>query len=72
MENLNLIKDFNGNTSFVVIPYNFFNQFFPEDFTIQAMSEYFEDYAMNTAMNEAKKTDLLGKEDALKYLASLS
>ena len=71
MQNLNLIKDFEGNTSYVVIPFNFFNQFFPEDFTLQAMSEYFEDFALNSAMNEAKETDLLGKEDALKYLAAL-
>ena len=71
MENINLIKDSSGNTAFIAIPFDFFNQFFPDDFTNHSISEFFEDMSMNNAIDEAKQSELLNLEEAKKYLSEL-
>ncbi len=71
MENINLIKDSTGKAAYVAIPFDFFNQFFPDDFSSNSISEFFEDMSMNNAINEAKRSALLSLEDAKKFLSEL-
>jgi hypothetical protein len=71
MENINLIKDSSGNAAYIAIPFDFFNQFFPDDFSNHSISEFFEDMSMNNAIDEAKRSELLSLDEAKQFLAEL-
>ena len=53
----------------VVVPIQLWQQLFPEDITsIEELSEAIEDYCLNKAMDEAKASPLMTREQALAYL----
>jgi len=52
-----------------VVPIQLWQQLFPEDITsIEELSEAIEDYCLNKAMDEAKASPLMTREQALAYL----
>ncbi|MEW6606562.1 MAG: hypothetical protein AB1414_03775 [bacterium] len=59
----------NGHQKAVVIPIELWRQIIPkDDISIEELSEEMEDYCLNKAMNEAQKTPLLNRKEALAYL----
>jgi len=61
--------DRNGQQKAVVIPIELWRQIFTkEDASIETLSEELEDYCLSKAMDEAKKTPLLNRKEALDYL----
>ncbi|MFB2897914.1 hypothetical protein ACE1CI_33795 [Aerosakkonemataceae cyanobacterium BLCC-F50] len=64
------ITDSYGNQTAVVIPIDLWRKILPEDSqSIETITESIEDYCLNKAMNEAKETPLLSREQALEFLA---
>ncbi|XWK88680.1 MAG: hypothetical protein U7127_01050 [Phormidium sp.] len=64
------ITDSHGNQTAVVIPIDLWRKILPEDSqSIETITESIEDYCLNKAMNEAKETPLLSREQALESLA---
>jgi len=58
-----------GQPKAVVIPIEIWNQLLPkEDCSLDEISESLEDYCLNKAMDEGKKSPLLNRNEALKYL----
>lgn len=58
-----------GQTRAVVIPIELWDRLLPkEDASVEELSEGLEDYCLGKAMDEAKSSPLLNREEALKYL----
>jgi hypothetical protein len=61
-----------GQPKAAVIPIELWRQLFPEGTpeSVEAseLAERIEDYCMNKAMDEGKRTPLMSREDALVYL----
>ncbi len=70
MLNIEYLTDENGNAKAVVIPIEIWKKLLPNDnsLSFDNLSESIEDYCLNKAMNEAKSTPLLNRENALKFL----
>lgn len=70
MLNIEYLTDQQGQTKAVVIPIQLWRKLLPQDdATEEGLAEAVENYCLSQAMDEAKSTPLLSKEDALKYLA---
>jgi len=59
-----------GQPKAVVIPIEIWKQIFPagNTFEIEDLTEEIEDYCLSKAMDEAQKSPLLNREEALAYL----
>jgi hypothetical protein len=58
-----------GQPKAVVIPIEIWNKVLPkEDYSLDELSESLEDYCLSKAMDEGKKSPLLNRNEALKYL----
>lgn len=58
-----------GQPKAVVIPIEIWNELLPkEDSSLNELSESLEDYCLNKAMDEGKKSPLLNRNEALKFL----
>lgn len=69
MLELEYLTDKSGQLKAVVVPIELWKQLFVEDdASAQELSEAMEDYCLNKAMDEAKETPLLSREEALAYL----
>lgn len=69
MLELEYLRDKKGQLKAVVIPIELWKELFLEDpDSIEELTEALENYALNRAMDEAKNTPLLNREDALAYL----
>lgn len=70
MYELEYLTDKNGKAKAVVIPIELWESVFlkydPSD--KEMLSEAMEDYCLNKAMDEAEKSPLLSREEALAYL----
>ena len=63
------LTDKNGQQKAVVIPIDLWKKILPkDDADIKEISEDMEDYCLSKAMDEAQKTPLLNREQALDYL----
>ncbi|WP_026794940.1 MULTISPECIES: hypothetical protein [Planktothrix] len=64
------LTDGNGNQTAVVIPIELWRNILLQDTdSIETIKENIEDYCLNKAMDEAKITPLLGREQAIDFLA---
>jgi len=69
MIELEYLTDKKGQLKGVIIPIELWQKIFPEmPETLGEFIETLEDYCLNKAMDEAKDTPLLSKEEALKFL----
>ena len=69
MPEIEYLTDKTGQPRAVVIPIDLWKQLLPtEDASVEELAEAIEDYCLNKAMDEAKQSPLLKREDALKYL----
>ena len=69
MINVEYLTDGNGETKAIVIPIGLWQQIFPgADASLEDISEAVEDYCLNNAMNEAKQSALMSRDEALKFL----
>ncbi len=69
MLELEYLTDKNGQLKAVVIPVELWNKLLVEDdISPKGLSQALENYALNKAMDEAKETSLLSREEALGYL----
>ncbi len=69
MLELEYLTDKDGQLKAVVIPIELWKQLFlPDNASAEELSEAIEDYCLNKAMDEAKKSPLLSREEALTYL----
>jgi hypothetical protein len=62
------LTDKQGQLKAVVVPIEFWRQLFPEEVSLDEMLERIEDYCLSKAMDEAKESPLLNREEALAYL----
>ena len=62
------LTDKQGQLKAVVVPIEFWRQLFPEEVSLDEMLERIEDYCLGKAMDEAKESPLLNREEALAYL----
>ncbi|CAD0221634.1 hypothetical protein L2E69_14120 [Planktothrix agardhii 1806] len=64
------LTDGNGNQTAVVIPIELWRNILLQDTdSIETIKENIEDYCLNKAMDEAKITPLLSREQAIDFLA---
>lgn len=69
MFEIEYVTNKNGQPKAVVIPIEVWNEIFPkEDSSLDELSEALEDYCLNKAVDEAEKSPLLDRDEALKYL----
>ncbi len=69
MIDIEYLTDKSGKTKAVVIPIDVWKKMLPsEDASINELSENMEEYCLSKAMDEAKKSPLLNREEALKFL----
>ncbi len=69
MLELEYLTDKSGQLKAVVIPIELWKQLLLEDdASVEELSEALEDYCLSKAMDEAKETPLLSREEALAYL----
>jgi len=69
MVKVEYLKDKKGHAKAVVIPIELWRRLLPrDDASVQELSEGIEDYCLDKAMDEAKKTPLLNSKEALTYL----
>jgi len=69
MTDIHYLTDKDGEPQAVVLPIHLWRQILPgEDASVEELSEAMEDYCLGKAMDEGRKTPLLGREDALDYL----
>jgi len=69
MLELEYLTDRSGQLKAVVIPIELWKQLFMEDdASAEELSDAMEDYCLSKAMDEAKGTPLLSREEALAYL----
>lgn len=67
---INYLTDADGNPKAVVIPIELWRQLMPQDNeTLENLAENLADYCLNKAMDEAKTSPLLSREDALQFSA---
>ncbi len=65
------LTDSEGNTRAVVIPIELWRQLLPQgDTSVEDLAENLEDYCLSKAMDEARESPLLSREEALQYLES--
>jgi hypothetical protein len=65
------LTDSEGNTRAVVIPIELWKQLLPQgDASIEDLAENLEDYCLSRAMDEARETPILSREEALAFLES--
>jgi len=70
MSEIEYLTDTRGKLRGVLIPIEIWEKIFPEfPRSLDEIIESFEDYCLNKAMDEAKNTPLLSKEEALKFLS---
>ncbi|MGF1522133.1 MAG: hypothetical protein ACFBSF_07430 [Leptolyngbyaceae cyanobacterium] len=63
------LTDSQGNPTAVVIPIDLWRKLLPQESgSIKDVAEHLEDYCLSKAMNEARATPLLRREEALKFL----
>lgn len=63
------LTDKDGQLKAVVVPIELWRQILPRDVTsIEELSEAIEDYCLNKAMDEAKESPLLNRDEALAFL----
>jgi hypothetical protein len=71
MVNLEYLTDKNGQLKAVVVPIEFWQELFPNsDVSAEGLMEAIENYCLNQAMEEARETPLLNREEALAFLES--
>lgn len=71
MIELEYLTNKNGQLKAVVIPIEIWEQLLlPDDISAEDLTEAIENYGLNKAMDEAKETPLLSREEALAYLES--
>lgn len=69
MFEIEYLTDKRGQQKAVVLPIELWRQLFPkDDASIKELSEEMEDYCLSRAMDEAQKTSLLNRKEALAYL----
>jgi len=69
MVELEYLTDKSGQLKAVVVPIGLWKQLIIEDdASADELSEAMEDYCLSKAMDEAQKTPLLSREEALAYL----
>lgn len=70
MLEIEYLTDKNGQPKAIVIPIELWRQLLPkEDASVEELSEAIEEYCLNKAMDEAQKSPLLSREEALVYLS---
>ncbi|PSN11631.1 hypothetical protein C7271_24400 [filamentous cyanobacterium CCP5] len=63
------LTDRSGNPKAVVIPIELWRRLLPQETdSVEDLAENLEDYCLGKAMDEAKATPLLNREEALKFL----
>lgn len=71
MVNLEYLTDKDGQLKAVVIPIEFWRELFPKtNVSAEELMEAIENYCLNQAMEKAKATPLLNREEALAFLES--
>jgi len=69
MLELEYLTDRNGQLKAVVIPIELWKQLFlKDDVSSEELSEAMEDYCLSRAMDEARESPLLSRDEALAYL----
>ena len=71
MLHLEYVSDSKGNPKGVIIPIDIWKSIFESEgneIDENIFIEKIENYCLNSAMDEAKETELLNKEEALKFL----
>ncbi|MCP4605075.1 MAG: hypothetical protein GY847_31885 [Proteobacteria bacterium] len=69
MLELEYLTDKSGQLKAIVIPVELWKQLFlRDDASVEELSEAMEDYCLSKAMDEAKDSPLLSREQALAYL----
>ena len=69
MIDIEYLTDKSGKTKAVVIPIDVWKKMVPsENASINELSENMEEYCLNKAIDEAKKSPLLSREETLKFL----
>jgi len=69
MFELEYLTNKSGQLKAVVVPIELWKQLFlKDDASVEELSEAIEDYCLSKAMNKAKETPLLSREEALAYL----
>ncbi len=69
MLEVEFLTDKSGQAKAVVIPIALWKQLLPyDDATLEELSEAMEDYCLNKAMDEARTSRLLSREEALAFL----
>ncbi len=69
MLEVEFLTDKSGQAKAVVIPIALWRQLLPyEEATIEELSEAMEDYCLNKAMDEARTSRSLNREEALAFL----
>lgn len=69
MLELEYLTDKEGQLKAVVIPIELWEQLFlPDDASAEDLTEAIEDYCLGKAMDEARESPLLTREEALGYL----
>ena len=69
MLEIEYLTDKEGQQKAVVIPIGLWKKIMPkEDASIEEISEEIENYCLNKAMDEAQKSPLLSRKEALDYL----
>ncbi len=63
------LTDKNGQQKAVVVPIDIWRKILPkDDAPIEEMADAMEDYCLGKAMDEAKASPILKRDDALKFL----
>jgi hypothetical protein len=68
MLDVEYLTDKNGRPKAVVIPLDSWRQLLLEENALVELAEEIEDYCLNKAMDEAQKSPLMTREEALTYL----
>lgn len=69
MIEIEYLTDKNGEPTGVVIPIELWRRLLPKDeLAVEELSDAIEDYCMNKAMDEGKKSPLWSREEAIAYL----
>ncbi|MFQ5434998.1 MAG: hypothetical protein ACE5FD_08995 [Anaerolineae bacterium] len=69
MLELDYLTDKSGKPKAVVIPIELWNQLFVgEEVSAEMLAEALKDYVLNKAMDEAKQSPLVNRDEALSFL----
>ncbi len=70
MNGIEYLTDTQGKLKGIFIPIDIWKKVFPEfPQSLEELIESIEDYCLNKAMDEAKSTPLLSREEALRFLS---